>query len=62
MLRILFLISIAGYGQSVVVVEAEAFVRQEQNGVRKWERKEGLGASGGAYLQALPDTRRTHDD
>lgn len=45
-----------------ITVEAESFLRQERTEVRRWEIQKGLGASGGAYLQAVPDTRRTHDD
>jgi len=45
-----------------ITVEAESFLRQERTEVRRWEVLQGLDASGGAYLQALPDTRRTHDD
>ncbi len=45
-----------------ISVEAEAFVSQENTGTRKWEPKTGLDASGGSYLQALPDTRLTHGD
>ncbi len=43
-------------------VEAETFASQEKTSIRKWETKTGLDASGGSYLQALPDTRLTHDD
>ena len=57
-----FLLLAAAVNAQPISVEAEAFVRQESDSIRKWERKEGLGASGGVYLQALPDTRRTHDD
>lgn len=62
-----------------VEVEAEAFVKQEKDQIRRWYLvKEGVApaslfkqegealhlasASGGAYLEVLPDTRRTHDD
>jgi len=45
-----------------VMVQAESFIRQEKADVRKWEIHKGLGASGGAYVQAVPDTRKTHDD
>ncbi len=57
----LLLFTVTAFAQPVKV-EAEAFARQELDSVRQWERKQGLEASGGAYLQALPDTRRTHDD
>jgi hypothetical protein len=60
-----------------LLVEAEAFERQEKDSVRRWyvQRKnaeqrgledwDGIHAetaSGGAYLEVLPDTRRTHGD
>ena len=61
----------------LLAVEAEHFFRQTRHDVRAWhltatDRVPGLkpdgdpahiaGASGGAYLEALPDTRRTHGD
>jgi len=61
----------------LVAVEAEHFVSQEKDDVRKWYlttrdetpdvEPDGDGnhaetASGEAYLEILPDTRRTHDD
>ena len=61
----------------LVAVEAEHFFRQTQTETRAWHRTaEGAtsevtpdgdpahleGASGGAYLEILPDTRRTHAD
>jgi hypothetical protein len=60
-----------------VTVEAEHFFRQEKAKVRTWYRATSKvqpeidpdgdpphvgGASGGAYLESLPDTRRTHGD
>ena len=66
-----------GESDGVVIVEAEHFHRQSLDAVRRWhvvsEREQPAaepdgdpahlaGASGGAYLEALPDTRRTHDD
>jgi len=60
-----------------LVVEAEDFHEQTLDGVRRWHRTDAArtpdvrpdgdpphveGAGGGAYLEALPDTRRTHDD
>lgn len=60
-----------------VFVEAEHFHRQTRAEVRAWHltsprHTPGIdpdgdpphleGASGGAYLEILPDTRRTHDD
>ncbi len=61
----------------LVAVEAEHFVAQTRDGVRAWhlthaEARPAVqpdgdpshvdGASGGAYLEILPDTRRTHGD
>lgn len=61
----------------IVAVEAEHFASQTKTKVRAWHRvEEGrvpdvkpdpdgphlLGASGASYLEALPDTRATHDD
>ena len=61
----------------MVAVEAEHFSRQEKSEVRQWYRTASKvqpkinpdgdpphvgGASGGAYLESLPDTRRTHAD
>ncbi len=61
----------------LVVVEAEHFFRQEKHEVRAWYRttageaaglqpdadpNHAAGASGGAYLEILPDTRKNHDE
>jgi len=61
----------------VVAVEAEHFTRQTDTLVRKWyiidettsslptpdpDENHAATASGGAYLEVLPDTRTTHDD
>lgn len=61
----------------LVAVEAEHFFRQEAAEVRAWhlftpklrpeiepyaDGSHVLGAGGGAYLEVLPDTRRTRDD
>lgn len=61
----------------MVTVEAESFVKQSNDDIRKWyiilEKQkpniEGIAtkneiatAGGKAYIQILPDTRRTHDD
>ena len=61
----------------LVAVEAEHFFRQTQTDVRKWhlttaditpavepdgDPNHSANASGGAYLEVLPDTRRSHDD
>lgn len=48
-------------------VEAEAFDSQEKSEVRKWhvvKAPDGHteGASGGVYVEVLPDTRTTHAD
>ncbi len=60
-----------------LAVEAEHFVKQSQTAKRAWHLTSSAsvpqiapdgdephlsGASGGAYLEILPDTRRTHDD
>ncbi len=60
-----------------VVVEAEHFLKQEKDDVRKWyvvtegsvpevepdgDAPHFETASGKAYLEILPDTRRTHDN
>jgi hypothetical protein len=60
-----------------VAVEAEFFVRQTGTQPRAWyitdkdrtprvmpdgDAPHGEGASGGAYVEVLPDTRRTHQD
>ena len=61
----------------IVAVEAEHFISQEKSDVRAWHRVEEknipevtpdpdgphlLGSSGASYLEALPDSRATHDD
>jgi hypothetical protein len=61
----------------LVAVEAEHFFQQTHDDKRRWHlttarqtprvEPDGdpthlVGASGGAYLEALPDTRRNHDD
>ncbi|MEM7657623.1 MAG: hypothetical protein AAF399_15940 [Bacteroidota bacterium] len=58
-------------------VEAEAYQRQEKDSLRRWyqvdadhspseladpDSSHASSASGGAYLEILPDTRTTHDD
>lgn len=55
------LFAMTTWGQPIPV-EAESFVKQEKSSVRRWEIRKGLGASGGAYLQAVPDTRVTAQD
>ena len=61
----------------IVSVEAEHFLSQSQDDVRKWHETSSNNtpsgmpdgdaphlenASGGAYLELLPDTRRNHDE
>lgn len=61
----------------LLAVEAEHFFKQEKTQLRAWHLVSSeavpnispdgdpphvAGASGGAYIEALPDTRRTHDD
>ena len=60
-----------------VAVEAEHFIKQDETTVRAWhlistsnapviepdaDPSHAADASGGAYLEILPDTRRTHDE
>lgn len=46
-----------------ITVEAESFAKQTLTDVRRWEiKKERLDASGGAYIEVVPDTRQSHDD
>ncbi|MFN0074946.1 MAG: DUF5060 domain-containing protein [Prosthecobacter sp.] len=48
---------------SDITIEAESFVKQTHDEKRKWEiKRERSDASGGSYIEALPDTRVTHDD
>jgi len=50
----------------VVAIEAEDFSSQEKTSVREWQVQQNNAisntASGGKYIQVLPDTRVTHDD
>ncbi|MEM0895675.1 MAG: DUF5060 domain-containing protein [Verrucomicrobiota bacterium] len=61
----------------VVAVEAEHFFKQEEDAVRAWylttstsapgpkpdaDPNHAAGASGGAYLEILPDTRKNHGE
>ncbi len=58
MLLLLFLLA-----PPAVEVEAESFFALEKSEVRKWSVHRSIpGASGGAHIEVLPDTRRTHDD
>ncbi|MEM8873170.1 MAG: hypothetical protein AAGD32_02820 [Planctomycetota bacterium] len=66
------------FTDGVAVIEAESFVEQTKDDVRRWyvqsvdamaevegrddDATEPATASGGAYIEALPDTRVTHDD
>ena len=43
-------------------MEAESFAFQRLDAVRRWELRTHPEASGGRYLELVPDTRRTHDD
>ena len=46
-----------------IQIEAESFTKQTHSETRKWEIKSDLpGASGGKYIQILPDTRKSHGD
>lgn len=46
-----------------ITIEAESFAKQSLADIRKWEIKSDLpGASGGRYIQVLPDTRKIHGD
>jgi len=64
-------------GNGIVAVEAEHFSSQTLTGKRRWyattrdttpkiqpdgDNNHAADASGGAYLEILPDTRRTHGD
>jgi hypothetical protein len=61
----------------LVAVEAECFQKQSESNIRKWfvttvdhtpaikpdgDENHAKTASGKAYVEILPDTRRTHDD
>lgn len=62
----------------LIAVEAEHFVRQDSTSIRQWylistgqselditpdaDPSHAETASGGAYIEILPDTRQTHDD
>ncbi len=64
-------------GDGLLSVEAESFFKQEKSDVRAWYRtssdeapdikpdadpNHAEGASGGAYLEILPDTRKNHGE
>ncbi len=61
----------------IITIEAESFARQTLNDKRRWHITSATstpdivpdgdpphveGASGGSYVELLPDTRRSHDD
>jgi Domain of unknown function (DUF5060)/Putative collagen-binding domain of a collagenase len=62
-LIILLLLPFTSLTAETITIEAESFTKQTLAETRKWEIKSDLpGASGGKYIQALPDTRKNHDD
>jgi Domain of unknown function (DUF5060)/Putative collagen-binding domain of a collagenase len=62
-LTLLALLATAALGRADITLEAESFSKQSNDSKRRWEiRQERPDASGGAYIEALPDTRVTHDD
>lgn len=65
--------SFAQATEQVIVVQAESYVNQREDSLRSWQRFDAQRenpkkpqaiktASGGAYVQLLPDTRKTHGD
>jgi hypothetical protein len=56
--------SLHAQDSGLIRIEAESFQKQSRDAVRKWQvlREGADGASGGAFIKVLPDTRRTHDD
>lgn len=57
------LLAVPAMAEDPITIEAESFARQTLDEVRSWEvLKDEEGASGGAYIEALPDTRKTHGD
>jgi len=65
LLQLFLPIFLAGAATAIaqpIVVEAEKFIRQEKASVRRWEIQGGRNASGGSYVQAVPDTRKTAQD
>lgn len=74
----LFPVAAIGEDPVIVAFEAESFLTQENDETRRWHVVEASTvasmpapdtdpphleeASGGAYIEALPDTRTTHDD
>lgn len=63
MLRILlFAIAIAfaiPVSAQPIAVDATSFIRQEKAEIRSWVSVKGFETT---FLQAMPDTRKTHDD
>jgi hypothetical protein len=45
-----------------IELEAESFVSQTKDEIRKWVVQNDENASGKKYMKLLPDTRITHDD
>lgn len=61
LLALLCSFTLASAGE--VTIEAEKFTKQTHDAKRPWEiKRERAGASDGAHIKALPDTRVTHDD
>lgn len=55
--------SVALFADTTISIEAESFTKQTLTDKRRWEIRSDIpGASGGKYIQVLPDTRRSHDD
>jgi hypothetical protein len=53
----------SSWAGETITIEAESFAKQSLTEKRRWEIKaEHPGASGSSYIQALPDTRQSHDD
>jgi Domain of unknown function (DUF5060)/Gylcosyl hydrolase family 115 C-terminal domain len=51
------------FADDLIRIEAESFQKERLTEKRRWEIKaDREGASGGTYIQALPDTRQSHDD
>jgi Tfp pilus assembly protein PilE len=64
-LAIILLILHPSYGQITqkpILIEAESFVSQTKDKIRKWVVQKSDSASGKKYIKLTPDTRITHDD
>ncbi|MCA1962941.1 MAG: DUF5060 domain-containing protein [Prosthecobacter sp.] len=60
---LLSLLFVSAGNAETITLEAESFAKQSLTDKRRWEIKTELpGASGAAYIQALPDTRQSHAD